>query len=82
MDMIIKDNEIQLIHPGLVEDEFLKVMLVYYGNYLVMGRSNKQVVQRLLKKRLEEVYQTVRYKKNVNLFMWLFKVEVEETEQG
>ncbi len=33
MKLLTHDNSMEMIQETLTEDEFLKVMLVYYGNY-------------------------------------------------
>ena len=60
-----------MLAVSLSEEEFLKVMLVYYANYLRMSHSMQTLLSLLILGRLRDNYSKITYKNNSNLFTWL-----------
>jgi hypothetical protein len=60
------------------ENDFLKLMLVYFGNLRVMidnPTNHKEIILKKLKVKLLEVYKEKRYKTFTMMFLWLLETD-------
>lgn len=53
MKLLTQDGKIEMITPDLTEDEFLRVMLVYFGNYANLKNDMKVIISKLIISKLK-----------------------------